>query len=169
MVDSISSFNPATYLSQIEGAKPITVAAAPAAITPITPAAPPASSSASSPSSPPATNLLGLSSDVLSVLQGTNSSSSNGGLLSNLFGSSSISTPDPLSGLFNSLLTQDSSTLPTQQAIASTQQLQTQNSATNDQVQNVLNSYNSGLNAYNQTLLQNAKLVLAANSTPITA
>ena len=169
-ISALSSFDVAGYLSQIKGVKPV-------AATPPVSAAPSTPSKAPSTTTKPATttgttpsNLLGLSSDVLSLLQETSPSSSASSQLSNLFGSSSASSSDPLSGLYSALLAKNASTLPTQTAVQATQTQATQTSATSkDPLQALLTSYNNAANSYNRTLLQNAQSVLTANSAPITA
>jgi len=107
-------------------------------------------------------NTLGLSSTLLSLLQSTSSSSTNGGVLSTLLGGggNGVSPSDPLAGVYNALLSTASTTAPIVTALANTQQQQTQTQAQSSPVENVLNSYTSASNAYNQTLLQNAQAVL---------
>jgi hypothetical protein len=108
-------------------------------------------------------NILGLSSTILSLLQGT-SSSQNNTLSSLLGGSSTVTSSDPLSGLYNSLSYNVSTATPLTNAVNDTQQQQANAQTQNNPVSSLLTNYNSGINSYNKTLLQNAQAVAAANN-----
>lgn len=156
MVSSISSFNPIAY---IQGIVSSTTPASNSSSSSTTGSTTSGSSSATGDT----TTTSGLAT-VLSLLQNDNSSSSNGGLLSTLLGEggSGVSSADPLAGVYNALLYNASTIAPTAEAIANTPQpseTQTQTSP----VENLINNYNTAANAYNQTLLQNAQQVAAAN------
>ena len=88
-----------------------------------------------------------------------------------LGGSSSVSSSDPLAGVYDTLLYQDTQALPLQAAIDTSAQTQTAASAPTGTVQSAIDSYNSVLNNNNQTLLANAQTILAANNgtLPLTA
>lgn len=155
MVSSVSSFNPTTYLSQLKSTKPVTAVANTFVSKPATPA--PNPNSTSKPASLTSqSNLLGLSSDVLSALQGSTSSSARGSLLSELVNSSSSSN-NPVSGVLGSFLQQSTGTSPIQTAIAASRAKQP---TANNSVQNLINSYNARGNANNATLISNAQKVL---------
>jgi len=164
MVDAISAvgFNALTYLSQVKGIKPVTPVNTAPAQTDASETAPATTATAATPATPSSlTDLLGLSSDVLSLLQGSSPSSSSGDLLSSLVSGSggNISSSDPLYSLLS-----NSTTDSYQNAIDALQQQQADTQAQSNPVQNVLASYTSASNAYNQTLQQTAQSILAANN-----
>ncbi|MDE3059835.1 MAG: hypothetical protein KGJ06_02360 [Pseudomonadota bacterium] len=166
MVTAISSFDPLAYLDQVKGIKP------PASTAGTSGSAPSSSSTTSSQSgqgtSSTPSDLLGLPSNVLSLLQETSPDSSNSLLTSALFDSSSAASSNPLSGLYATLLYNQTQTLPYQSAIAA---VQTPPAVISASLPNAIQSYNNVLNANNQTLLQNAQAALAANNgaLPLTA
>ena len=168
-VSAVSGFNAIAYLNKIQGVTPVEPAQPAPKETPSTNDST-SSNTTKTTSKTSLNSLLGLSSDVLSLLQGTDSSSSASSLISNLFGSSSVAATDPLEGLYNVLRAQVSSNNPVEAAVSGTQQQQAQQSTkTNDPVQSLLTSYNNTANAYNKTLLQNAQSVLKANSQSLVA
>lgn len=163
MVTAVSSppFNALEYLTQLRSVSQ------PAPVTP-----PPVTDETDGPgaSTPPNTfpptpslaSVLGIPSDVLSLLQNVDSSSSNGGLVSTLTGG--VGNSNPLSGVYNSLLQGSSSVAPLQHAINAAQQQQNQTQAQTSSVQAIVNSHNNASNAYNKVLQQNAQAALAANA-----
>jgi hypothetical protein len=157
MVNSVTTapkFTPTDYLSQLANNKPFTAVANTGTTTPVTPVKP--ATTATPTPSLSQNNLLGLSTNVLSLLQGTSASSASGGLVSELVGSASTSG-NPVSGVLSSLLTLSSSTQPAQVAIAAS--AGTKSSGTSG-VQSLINSYNSVNNANNATLIKNSQSVL---------
>lgn len=175
-VSSIPSFSPSTYLSQLKSGSKLTAVANVAPAKPKPAATPPP---ASPPSSTGSNNLLGLSSDVLSLLQGTSASSDNmvssllgvtpssTDLTSNLFGAGSSNDLvsnllGGSSGVLSGLLARDSSLLPTAQALQSAGAVKANRAAGTSPVQSLISSYNTRLNANNATLLQNAQNVVNA-------
>ncbi len=165
MVGSIGSFNPSTYLSQLQNNQPLTAVADTAPVSSDTQTATPASPT--SPATPviPSTssaslnNLIGLSPNVLSLLQGVSDSTSSGSITSALVGSASTSS-NPLAGLFSALLSEKTSTQPTQAAVEATQASHAQKSQSTSQVQSLINSYNTRINSNNTTLLKDAQNVI---------
>jgi len=151
MVDPVSSFDPIAYIQGINSS----LAAA------NQPAPPPANSSSPTNTTTPTTDTLGLSPAVLSVLQNSSSSALSTLLNGNAGG---VSNDNPLAGVYDTLLFNTTTAQPYQTALNATQQQQTETQAQTNQVQKVLNAYTTATNAYNQTLLQNAQAVQAANS-----
>lgn len=160
MISAITGLSPLSYLNQVKGIS----AAAPASSQPAqdTDEAPSSGSTTSNiPPAPTQASILGLSSDLLSLLQGLSSTSSNGTLVSTLTGGG---TSDFMSGLLNSFLAQGSSTTPLTAALVAAQQEQLESRTSNNSIQSVLSSYHTGINAYNQTLLKNAADAVKANN-----
>jgi len=177
MVSGVSSFSPLTFLNDVKG-----IAPTPDSSTADATDSTDSTTSSTSTTTTPA-NALGIPSDVLNALQGTDSTSSSiesvlssllggssdsagGGVLSSLLGgNTSIDSSDPLAGVYNTLLYNDSTANPLQVAINSAQQQQSQTAAsTANPVTNALSSLNTAINSYNQTLLQTAQSVAAANN-----
>ena len=171
MVTSVTTgagYDALAYLNKITGVKPVAGTTTSPVTTPTTPTTDTDTAKTPTAGKPTVNNLLGLSSDVLSLLQGTDPSSKNSSLLSDLYGSSSsTSTSSILSGLFDAALQAKASTLPVQIAVQTTQAQQTQNAANSNPLDKILSSYNSASNAYNKTLIQNAQATLKANSAPL--
>jgi hypothetical protein len=146
MVDSISSpiaYDPLAQLNKIKGITP--------------PAAPkPAATTATNSGNPlPSNNPVGVTSDVLSVLQGTGPGSLNGQLLGNLLGGTG--TNNPLAGLFSAALSGNSTLAPLQNALASLKQQKAQLGTQTDFVGKAIADQHKATNAYNKTLITNAQ------------
>jgi hypothetical protein len=168
MVDAVSSFDPIAYLKQING---LSAPASTDSSSPPTDPTPSNSSSANTtaataPFSPDPSLLtsspLALSPDILSLLQGSGSNASQSGSISSLLGGG-ISSSDSLAGVYAAMLYNDTQVLPYQMALETSQQTQTGSSTQTNSIQNIIDSYNNVLDAGNQTLLDNAQAVLAAN------
>ena len=153
MVDAVSNFDAGAYLNQIKGLK----------IAPATPAA------ATTASNTTVTDQVQLPSNVIALLQETNSFAEKNSSLSNLLNSSSTTASDPLAGLYNTLLSSKTSAATLSTALAATEQKQAQATATNDSLQNILTSYHKGFSAYNKVLQQNAQAVLDQVIPPLSA
>ncbi len=158
MVDSVSplaGFDAAAYLNRIKGLAP--------------PAPPAAKQPSLFPASLQSPNPLGVSSDVLSVLQSTSPSSFQGQQLFSLLGGTGQN--NALGGLYAVALGSNSSLAPIQQALAALQQQKTQLSTQSDFTQNAIGNFHTATNAYNQVLLANAQAALEASYQvpPITA
>ncbi|MDE3015715.1 MAG: hypothetical protein KGI29_02180 [Pseudomonadota bacterium] len=154
---AISGFNAATWLGQIEGVT---------APTPAPAAAPTSTTSAAA----PAPGGLGIPSNVLALLQGTGMGSTTSDQLSTLLGDggNGISPTDPLAGVYNSLLSGNTTTGPIEAAVAAANQQAAQSAAQTDNATwNLIANLNTASNAYNTTLLQQAQAVEQANSSLI--
>jgi hypothetical protein len=172
MVSAISSFDPITYLKQLNstGSSASSSPSAPA----VNNGAPGGSSTSTNAastdntgaSSAPLSNPLNLSSAVLAVLQGVGASSSGSSLMSELLGDGGVSSTDPLSGVYAGLLYSDTQALPLQEAIQNSSNTNAETSG-NDPIQSLIDNYNASLNANSQAALQEAQSMLQA--LPITA
>jgi len=160
-----SGFSALNYLNQIKGISATNPVSSQSATdtTDTTDSSVTKPTSTTLPPTPSLSAILGIPSNVLSLLQNVSSTSANGGLVSTLTGGYNIAS-GPLTGIYNTLLYTSSSVVPLQNAANATEQQQTQAKAQTSPVQNLLNDYINASNAYNQTLQQNAKAVLAANS-----
>src|SRR4051812_6354141 len=156
MVSSVTGFDPLNYLNQVKGtSKPAATTSGSGAT---------GSANSSSSNSQPSSNVLGVSSNLLSLLQSVSPSSFGSGLLGNLIDSSSTSSHDPLSGVYGTLLYTESAAQPLADAIQGAQQAKNAAVTKRNPVQSILTSYHSAANAYNKTLQQHAKDVLKANN-----
>lgn len=145
MVDAISGFSPTTFLDTIKGKT--------APVAPVKPTTPVKDSGAT-------TGSLD-SDDVISVVQNLSSASQKGGLVSDIVGSASVASSDPLAGVYNSFLKNKSSASPLKQALDATQQKQARDKASSSApLQRALTTLHAGSNAYNKVLQQNAQAVL---------
>lgn len=116
------------------------------------------------------TGQVELSSAVLSVLQSFNPSSRSGQLAGNLFDSTGTAG-DFLSGLYNTVLYNYTSSRPLTQALENARTQALGNSSNNNPVQNVIQSYNDAQNAASAQARQNVdaavKLILGGQESII--
>ena len=142
-----SGFSASAWLNQIKGTAP-----APSPV--------PTPTSTSPSSTPAPSDILGIPSNVLALLQGTGDAATTSNELSPLF---NVSSSDPLAGVYNTQLYNSTTIQPIETAIAAANQQAAETTTQNNFVQDLINGLNAASNAYNQTLLAQSQSVLDTN------
>lgn len=164
MVSAISSFDPIAYLKQLGNTSSTNSASSEPAADDGTTSSSPAATNTTGASALPS-NPLNLSPTVLAVLQEIGDPSSGSSLMSGLLGNntSSVSSSDPLAGVYSTLLYRDTKALPIQEAVQSSADSNGE-AADNDPVQSLIDNYNAALNANNQAVFQEVQSALQASN-----